>query len=241
MIESLNINGLDGELITGDFRKSTSELRRTYGEPKFQFMIFDYFVPETNWPFERRLNSLYNCLSLGYLPDWCIVLPQIITMNEGSLLCLEQGWLNEGHEGAMLKSPNGLYKFNRSTLKEGLLLKVKRYTDAEAEIIGFYEQETNNNESFINELGTSSRSSHQENKVGKDTLGGLLVRDCKTKQEFRIGTGQGWTTDWRLDVYRNQDKYLGRVITYKHLPHGNYDLPRNASMKGFRDEWDLGG
>lgn len=236
LIEGLGVSGLDGELVTGDFRKSTSELRRTWGEPEFKYLLFDYWADE---PFKVRLAGLESLISI--LPSWCIVLPQRLVYSMEDLHLYEDAWLSEGYEGAMLKDPNGLYKFNRSTLREGLLLKVKRYTDSEATIIGFYEQEANLNDPFTNELGTTSRSSCQENKVGKDTLGGIIVRDLNDGREFRLGSGIGWTNEWRQEVWRNQSNYLGRIITYKSLPHGGYDLPRNASMKGFRDEWDMGG
>lgn len=228
-------NGLDGELTVGsNFRTSTSELRRTWGKPNFTYWVFDYVKDGLHKPVLERIQD-YTVLDL---PDWCIKVPQIMVYDMQELLELEELWLAEGFEGAMLRKPSSHYKCNRSTLKEGILLKMKRYQDAEAEIIGFFEQEENQNESFTNELGTSSRSSHQENKVGKGTLGGLVVRDLKTNQEFRLGTGQGWTVEWRSTIWNNQDQYLGRVLTYKHLPHGNYDAPRNASMKGFREEWD---
>ena len=45
--------------------------------------------------------------------------------------------LNAGYEGLMLRDPNGIYKFGRSSVKENILLKVKEFMDDEAEIIAF--------------------------------------------------------------------------------------------------------
>lgn len=234
LIENLLPDGVDGELITGDFRQSSSDLRCTWGQPEFTYNLFDYVRDTLQAPFKERIDHLR---SLG-LPAWCKLVEQVYLHDELALEQYEQLKLDEGYEGVILRTPYSPYKCNRSTLKEGYMLKVKRFLDGEAAIIGFYEQEENQNESYVNELGTTSRSSHQENKVGKNTLGGILVRDCQTDSEFRIGTGLGWTIEWRATVYHNQDNYLGRVIKYKHLPHGNYDVPRNASMQGFREEWD---
>ena len=51
-----------------------------------------------------------------------------------------------GFEGAMVRSLDGRYKNGRSTLREGLLLKVKPWKDSEAEILEVYEMMRNENE-----------------------------------------------------------------------------------------------
>ena len=227
--------GLDGELTAGDFRESTSHLRRYEGEPDFTYHIFDY-VTDLNKPYLQRLEEL-NCLEL---PLFCKILPQYTFENMEQLLEFEQWCLNEGYEGVMVRKPNGKYKTGRSTLKEGLLIKVKRFDDAEAIITGFIEQEENQNEAFENELGYTSRSTHKENMIGKNTLGALTVKDCKTGVEFKLGSGIGWTKEFKQEIWNNQANYVGKIITYKSLPCGGYDLPRNATMKGFRESWDMG-
>jgi DNA ligase 1 len=228
--------GLDGELTAGDFRESSSAIRRTWGKPNFTYHIFDY-VEEGNLAIPASVRHKF--LQQLILPDWCTVLPQIICTCEEEVLDLETKFLAEGYEGAMLRSPGSPYKCNRATLKEGYLLKLKRFHDAEALIVGFYEQEENTNAPKLNQLGFNTRSSHAAGKEGKDTLGGLVVRDLSTGGKFCIGTGVGWTQDWRREIWNNQSMYLNRVITYKYLPHGNYDLPRIATMKGFREDFDL--
>lgn len=230
-------DGLDGELIIkgGNFRDCQSDLKCSWTRPEFEYCVFDYVAESLSKPFADRLVDLHNL----QLPNWCRVLKQRSVISLEDLDVYEAEELAKGHEGIILREMESPYKCNRSTLNEGYMLKVKRFVDAEAEIIGFFEQEENSNEAVRNELGLTLRSSHQSGRSGKGTLGGLQVRDLISSQEFKIGTGLGWTKDWRLEVYNNQDKYRGRVITYKHLPHGNYDSPRNASMKGFREEWDM--
>ena len=229
-------DGVDGELTSGtDFRESTGNIRCEYGSPKFTYWVFDYVKEGLLKPFHDRLNDLNEVL----WPDWVKLVPQHYIHNDEELEALENEYLAQGFEGLMLRKPNGPYKCNRSTLKEGYLLKVKRFLDGEAKIIDFYEQEANNNEAYINQLGTTSRSSHADGRSGKDTLGGIVVQDVATDVTFSIGTGIGWTKEWREVVWKNQDDYRNRIVRYKHLPHGNYDVPRNASMQGFREEFDL--
>jgi len=72
------------------------------------------------------------------------LLPRVINSAE-ELDAFEAACLRDGFEGVMLRSPSGRYKFGRSTLKENLLLKLKRFEDAEAQIIGFEELSHNAN------------------------------------------------------------------------------------------------
>jgi DNA ligase-1 len=143
----------------------------------------------------------------------------------------------------MLRTPNSPYKQGRSTLKEGWLLKVKRFKDSEAEIIGFEEQMENTNEKTKDELGHSKRSSHKAGMVGKGTLGKFLVREIGSTpwfgREFAIGTGEGLTNELRQEIWDNRDKHLGKILTYKYQVHGIKELPRLPISKGFRDERDM--
>ena len=84
---------------------------------------------------------------------------------EEDVLQYEKEFLEIGAEGVMLRSPTGPYKQGRSTLKEGYLLKVKQFTDAEARVIGFDEKMHNANEADVGELGQTKRSSHAENLI----------------------------------------------------------------------------
>lgn len=230
-------NGIDGELTVGNnFRDAQSALSKEYGNPEFVFNVFDYVKDNLNKPFCERLYDL-NCLQ--NLPQWVKIVPQYTVENMQQLESFEEWCIANSFEGFMGRKANGIYKCGRSTLKQGLMLKGKRFTDAEAKILDFIEQNTNLNEAFTNELGYTARSSHQENKVPNGLLGVMIVEDLKTGQVFELGAGKGWNTDFRKEVMQNKEKYRNAIIVYKFLDHGNYDLPRNASMKGFRPDWDL--
>lgn len=244
MISALPV-GLDGEIVDSDFRTSLSSIKCTWGEPDFKFCIFDYVKESLKDPAWKRYQDLDEIKES--LPDWCLVLPQIVVYNEQELADLVDSWAIDGYQGipldgAMLRGLDSCYKCGRATLRERTLLKDKPYEDAEAVVLDIYEQEANLNEATINALGTTSRSAHQENKVGKETLGGIICRGINGPYKgkiLRFGTGQNWTKEWRQEMFDNPDKILSKIITYKYLAVGDYDLPRNASVKGIREAWDI--
>jgi len=156
---------------------------------------------------------------------------------EAAILTWEESYLAAGYEGVMLRHPDGPYKHGRSTAKEAWLLKVKRFVDAEAKVIGYSEAQHNANEAKRNELGQLERSSHKAGKVGKQTLGALMVKDLKTGVEFDIGTG--FTESQRQLLWAQGDNLIGKVVKYKSQPTGVKDKPRFPVFLGFRDKVDM--
>jgi DNA ligase-1 len=135
-----------------------------------------------------------------------------------------------GHEGIMLADPNAPYKFGRATTKGGELLKVKRFEDSEAVVIGIQEEMFNGNEAQTNELGRTKRSTAKDGLVGKGTMGALIVRDVKTGVEFNIGTGFTAADRQRFAL----GGILGEVVKYKSFPIGVKDKPRHPVYLGLR-------
>lgn len=165
-----------------------------------------------------------------------VLVPHGIIADAAALLEYEAARLAEGWEGVMIRAPSGLYKQGRSTAKEGGLLKVKRFTDDEATIIGFVEEQQNNNAKVVNELGRSKRSSHKDGKTGKDTLGAFVLRNG-AGTEFQCGSGIN--DELAAEVWANRDKYLGKLVTYKSFLIGVKDLPRHPVFKAFRSPLDI--
>jgi DNA ligase-1 len=233
--------GMDGEIICPGktFNEIQSLVMSQDGEPEFEFHVFDYVQPETSLDdgYETRLERLKVVLE-GRDARLVPVYPTLV-LNHQALTDLEARYIAEGYEGVMIRRPGGKYKCNRSTLKEGLLLKIKQFADSEAEIIGFSEQMTNTNEKVENELGLSKRSTEKEGMVPAGRLGEFLVRDIHTGQEFRVGTGKGLTLELRKTIWDNQASYLGKIFTYTFQPAGGKDLPRFPVWKGFRDAADI--
>lgn len=235
-LETVDLSGYDGELIVGDptaddvYRMTNSAIMSRDGEPDFGFYVFDDFTNGKK-PFEERLKTLQ-----ADHPR-VIIVPQMFVEREDDLLALEHHLLQEGYEGVMVRDPQGIYKHNRSTLKEGYLLKLKRFKDGEAEIIGFEEKMHNGNEAKINELGQTERSSHKAGLVPMGTLGALVVRDINTGITFNIGTG--FDDADRQHIWNRQDSLHGSIIKYKSFNIGVKEKPRHPVFLGIRDKRDM--
>ena len=233
-----NLTGLDGELIVGSptsptcFNESTSGVMRHEGEPDFTYYVFD--IHNIHSGYSARYAELQRRLSAAV---WIKALEQNLLTNEDDMLEYEAAKVAEGYEGIILRSPEAPYKFGRSTVNEGILLKVKRFEDSEAEILGFDEEMFNGNEAQTNELGRTKRSTAKDGLVGKGTLGAFRVRDVHTGVEFAIGTGL--TALQRGVFWAGQPRYLGRLVKYKYFPVGVKVAPRHPVFLGFRDKADM--
>lgn len=229
--------GFDGELIVGSptsktcYRDTVSGVMRLDGTPNFTYYVFDLHNLDAS--FQERFAELRRAFDDAY---HIRRLPHVIVEDEAELLTYEEQQITEGYEGVILRSMNAPYKFGRSTVKEGYMLKVKRFVDNEAEIIGFEEEMFNGNEATTNELGRTKRSSHAAGKVGKGTLGAFLVRDATTGVEFSVGTGL--TADERAVCWKDRHALVGELIKYKSFEVGVKDKPRHPVFLGFRDRSD---
>lgn len=239
-------NGLDGELIVGVptakdvFSKTTSAVMSKAGVPDVYFWVFDILPSPQDWSYEGRLRLLRTDIENGPSTR-IVVVRQKPCKNASEVEQFELDMLSLGYEGVMLRSPKSPYKYGRSTLKEGYLLKLKRFEDSEAMVLGMTELMHNGNEAETNALGQKERSSKKANMVGKGTMGSLLVKDVKTGVEFEIGTG--FTAEQR-DWWWNAGKAVTNcgfswVVKYKYQPIGVKDKPRFPVFIGIRDRRDM--
>jgi len=247
---ALWLNGLDGEVIVGDpnlpttYNTTVSAVMCENRSAPFTFYVFDkwdlpaYSESGAKWDFAARLDfAAHKVRQIG--GEQVRILPHIMLHSIADLNAFEEKALDQGYEGVMLRDPQGGYKNGRSSFKEHILLKVKRYEDAEATIIGFEEEQHNGNERFTNELGRGARSSHQENKTGKGSLGAFVVSGLTAYPGITFNVGTGYTADERARFWNARDAMIGKVITFKHFPIGAKDAPRHPVFKGFRDQMDM--
>lgn len=245
-------NGYDGELIVGDptsktcFRDTSSGVTSFEGEPDVRFYVFDNMMFPGVW--HERYASIK---SSGHV----FKADHYIVNHPDEIITYEEQFLNEGYEGLMIRAIEGPYKQGRSTAREGYLLKLKRFEDSEALVIGVEEKMHNANEATVDALGHTSRTSHQENLVPLNTMGALIVRDLKTGVEFNIGTGfddesrrEWWNERNRLLNYYTVLSDGGKrimfdlpelIVKYKHFAQGGKDRPRFPTYLGLRDKDDL--
>lgn len=233
---------LDGEFIMGDpcapdaYRKTMTAIMSKDGEPDVTFYAFD--VVKVGWHFTTRYEELQKRVAILRAKGLNVMLvEQFPIMNEEDLRKFEEECLSKGYEGVMIRGINGIYKFGRSTVKEGILLKLKRFCDGEAEILECLELEHNHNVATKNELGRTKRSSHKAGRVAGGKLGALRVRDMKTGVEFQVGSG--FDDAEKEAIWKIKDEVVGRLVKYRYFPTGNKEKPRFPVFLGFRDPIDM--
>lgn len=248
--------GLDGEFIAGSetdpnaMQASNSATSKQSSQVIPTFNIFDHCISQDS-DYTERYNDLLNFqrfaanlkISNGY-PEWCdhvkVVKQELISSSQEARSRVES-FIQEGYEGGMLRLPASPYKQGRSTLKEGYLLKLKIWADADAKILYAYEAQHNCNEATKNELGYTKRSSSASGKVPAGYLGGYHVRDLTTGIEFDIGIAvKGvWTLADRERLWKQRYEDIGKTIKYRYFPTGIVDKPRFPKFVAFRDPKDL--
>lgn len=235
--------GLDGELMLpypANFHAVSSACMTHDVEPpsNWFYVVFDCLIGNDNEvPFSGRLEVARRRIERGNFGVHVRHCEHVEINGPDELDAYEAQALEAGHEGVMLRAPDGPYKFGRATMREGYLYKLKRFTDGEAEIVAVLELQHNRNEAFKGELGQTKRRTIKAGKVDGGVVGKLLVRDLKSGVEFKIGTG--FSAAERALWWRIRDSMPGRIVRYRFQDHGIKDRPRIASFQGFRDRRDL--
>ena len=139
--------------------------------------------------------------------------------------------LNEGFEGLVVRKPNGRYKCGRSTLKEGLMIKIKRQEDYEAIVVGTEELMLNTNDSYADNFGHAKKSSAKKGLCKSGKLGAIAAA-TDDGDVFRIGTG--FTDAQRKDLWISRQLLLGMIVKYRCTGRGIKNLPRCPVFAGFR-------
>ena len=233
---------LDGELVAadGNFQSSTTAVMAEDSTIPWIYYVFDIIDPNGNpdEPFSNRLIRLREIFDSGELPAHCQLLPQEYLYDREAVEEVHKDHLLQGHEGTILRRADGRYKFGRSTVNEGILLKLKQFADAEAKVIGFEELMHNDNEATTNALGHTERSSHKDNKRASGKLGAFIVESI-SDPDIQFKVGSGFTDEQRIDFWSRQGELIGSLVKYKYFDFGIKDKPRHPIFLGFRDADDL--
>jgi DNA ligase-1 len=253
--------GFDGELAAERrthpdlCRLTTSAVSSHEGQPWLLWHIFDYVTPETqHLPYARRFEQAYGRI-LQINRDYpehgkhLSIVPTTDEINDlATVERLDDRWLAEGYEGTILRDPKGHYKYGRCTVREGLMLRIKRFADAEGVVESVAEGQHNANEATTNPLGYTERSTHQENMIPNGMIGTMDVRllqsikiGDKTISEGSIVTISAgrMTADLRKYYLENQDQIIGKVAKFQYFPKGVKDKLRFPTFQSFRAPEDM--
>jgi len=241
---------LDGEIVAGKwwnplgFNDTQSLVMTAGGEFEFSYCVFDDITEPNNAFWWRSRNALERVRPFeDEHPQFHLIhLEQKLVVTVDELLDYEALQVQKGYEGVIVRDPGKRYKNNRSTYKEQGMIKLKRFTDGEAVVIGFDELQRNSNAANIDKLGFTKRSDHLAGMVGANTLGRLRVRgigDPWDGTEFWIGSGLDDGLRGHIWDERNRHNYLGRIVKFKSQAVGAKDLPRTPIFLSFRSPDDL--
>jgi len=234
--------GMDGELILGEpydegvYLRTNSAVMTIEGTPDVRLYVFDDFT-NPDLPYQQRLDRLQDRIDVLNWGFPIVRLEYWHVTSRDQLLEVEDKVLDKGYEGLIIRSPQGSYKYGRSTLNQQGMLKLKRFATGECRIVGFIEGFTNQNAAVVDKLGLTKRSSHKENQIPTGTLGALSVIDTVTGCQFEIGTG--FTEAQRNEIWAHREQYLGKYASYQYFPIGVKDKPRFPSYRGLRSTIDF--
>jgi DNA ligase 1 len=221
ILEPLLPEGADGEIFCGDLYTTTSTVMSFDAEGSFRFFWFDWTYG-ANVPYGQRASSIREYITVCKVGTAYVspLLPHTL-YNVVELRAYEEQAIKQGFEGIVLRIPNGRYKTGRSTLREGLMVKLKRYKDSEATIVAA--------EELVHGVG---------DKAG--TAGGTLgsiVAMAPDGTVFKIGTG--YTADQRSALWSSRSDIIGKAVKYRYADRGSKDKPRCPVFIGIRHEDDM--
>lgn len=234
--------GFDGEIIVGPvtdklvYNTTNSAVMSRDGTPEFKFYVFDNFN-RPDLPFHLRLEWMKNDQGYVFKRFPFLVLHEgVRPRTPEEVLIEEAAALEEGYEGLILRHPQAPYKYGRSTMKEQGMLKLKRFVDAEFEIIDTIELMHNANEAFTSELGRTKRSKAQEGMVPMGTLGALV---CRMENGLTFEVGTGYTAAMRQQLWHHRATLMGKHAKVKYFEPGSKDRPRHPVFLGLREKEDM--
>lgn len=240
------LEAMDGEIIAGPenasdaLNRSVSFCMKKDRQDDFTFWAFD--IVNSNLTAGQR-NIMLKVLAYGTIDTLLEsgklrFVKQTMIHDVEALKKLEKEYLDYGYEGTMLKSPTCTYKFGRSTVKSGHLLKRKLFVDKEYKIVGYEQLMHNNNEAFKDELGRTKRSTSKENLVPVEALGALI---CETEDghRFNVGTFKGFTMQDRIDLWKTRDTIVGQFATVQIFEEGMVNVPLLPVLLQIRNQIDM--
>ena len=196
---------LAGELWMGrgTFDKLSGVVRRQTPDDaawrQVRFMVFD--LPTHHADFDGRLQRLEEIFATLDLPTIALVEQRRVASHDALMALLDEV-VEGGGEGLMLRRAGSFHRAGRSAD----LLKLKRFDDAEAEVVA-----------------------HLPGKGKYTGMMGALLLEMPDGRRFRVGTGF-------TDAQRRKPPSLGTTVTYKHFGYTSTGLPRFASFLRIRDE-----
>lgn len=240
------LQGWDMEIGVGDptdeffFKHSHAFAMKADRESDFHLYAFDKW-DEPDLQYLDRINLLEEIQAQVQVPRLTVLPFEVLSTLEAIDAHFDDH-IERGEEGGIYRRPDAPYKHGRATPNCGGMYKRKSRVDTEVTITEFHEQMENLNPKTTNELGQSQRSSHQDNKSGKGTLGSFTCtgffedgRPFTTK----VGVFYGFTDEDKQKIWDNRERLLSEPMKIKYMGIGSDQAPRTPVALGFRNRIDL--
>lgn len=158
-----------------------------------------------------KIRDIFGKYMWDDLEDVLLADTQIVNNYEEALEYRDK-FINEGFEGAMLRSPNAIYQFKRTSD----LIKLKRIWETECLILDIID------DGF---------------KSDRENIGFILQNDIND-EIFKCTPGDdgSWTNSYKRNIFDNKYKYIGlyATITFRERS-GVKKVPFHANVKTIRD------
>jgi len=188
-------------------------------QANWRYVFFDFVGPQEYCTRRAILHTLPETYGRFIRCESVLVEAREVEATVSAYECL-------GHEGAVVRSLDGVYKHGRATYSEHNLWKAVTWLRDEAVIVGM-------ERAYLN-LDTSTK--RVDNMVPLDKLGAFVVEHPKFGR-FNIGTG--FSEDQRKRYWLAGDANVGKTITFKYRPGHIKTAPCPAVFVGFRAKEDL--
>jgi len=200
---------------------------------------FDFII--TDRPdligFKERWQEAFKRLCLYSFEEMYLRMPDRMKPESiEDLYSLYEYNLEQGYEGLVLTHSTHPYKFGRSTLNQGTLLKMKDDKNEYDGVILDVEEATmvkEGVEKTVNELGRSKTSQLKADRIPSGMAKGFVV-EFEGKGTFCVGLN-GFDHDARRELLDNKENYIGKSFKYTGMPPIK-DFPRHAFFDSWRDE-----
>ena len=230
---------LDGELYGHGmtFQEISSDVMTTYKQTdqRLSYWAFDCITGEDYaQDFYSRLKELQIVIDLVMCP--IVFVEQRIMQSHAEIVENFEKVQKVGYEGLILRPLYSRYKQGRSTVKEGLMLKIKPWHTWDARIVGVIQETEVDPDAprTTNELGRSVTSKKQDDRV-------LIERACAFLVNYgnqMVKVSLAMTQLEREEVWENSKDYLGKMIEYKGMLVGAKNVPRHPIFVRFREDKD---
>lgn len=231
----------DGELYIHNvsFQQITSNVMAHDRKPAkgIRFMAFDC-MPLSEWEadektrtFEERLAMLKRRFDVRK-PKHAKIITHRTVRSSDKITELFNKFLDMGYEGAMVRSPSGLYKHGRATVKQRTIFKLKSWRDYDGVILSVHEGKQLKEDASRgkDEHGRTKRSHKAEDYEPSGSFGYFTIelRDeaFEDGTTVEIGGWKGLTNELRDSIWTNPQDWVGEWCSFQGMAVGIKDKPR---------------